>query len=441
MAEETGIVQDEGRAGPVESAALVVAAAGGDRAAAGQYLQRNMRMLMAMLRRIALSTMDPDDLLSDALTLLLAKWAQGAGPREHANAYVIATMRNRVKDELKSPRSRVTSTEELDDVAPAEADDHRMTELHREIAYVNRALALLSSDQRRVLIATVVEGRKPQELVEELGRPASAIYSLSRRARIALRRATLRVVLEDGAPRRCRHAAGTLPDTVQDTPEATPDFPGAAHVRECPRCRGAWARFTAISSTFGIVSLLVAGVVVIAPDGAQAAESPTANGPARTGGVRAEAARWIQGSTARILLGVGGTALVIAGATVTLSSLGGGDSGPSIPPAATFTVVPAVSGEGHSLDVRIDVDRPWSVDSLRIVLGGGLSVDAPPGGWECILETPVLVCRAEGDSPSGGVFRLRGEASGPATFDVTLVARVGDRILTAFERGSFPAVG
>lgn len=132
---------------------------------------------------------------------------------------------------------------------------------------------------------------------------------------------------------------------------------------------------------------------------------------------------------------------MIAGTTVSLSSLGGGDSGPSIPPAAAFTVVPVVSGGGHSLDVRIDVDRPWLVDSLRIVLGGGLSVDAAPGGWEYIPETPVLVCRAEGDSPSGGAFRLRGESSGPATFDVTLVARVGDRILTAFERGSFPAAG
>ncbi|WP_254791517.1 RNA polymerase sigma factor, partial [Curtobacterium sp. MCBA15_005] len=55
---------------------------------------------------------DPEDLLSEALVRLVEKWASGNGPSEHVNAYVIRSMRNRVIDELRSPRSKTDAVED-----------------------------------------------------------------------------------------------------------------------------------------------------------------------------------------------------------------------------------------------------------------------------------------------------------------------------------------
>ena len=76
-------------------------AASGDRAAAAEFFRQNQRMLRSMARRMASDVLDPEDLLSEAVTTLLERWARGAGPDRSIVAYLISTMRNRVIDELR----------------------------------------------------------------------------------------------------------------------------------------------------------------------------------------------------------------------------------------------------------------------------------------------------------------------------------------------------
>lgn len=94
-----------------------------------------------------------------------------------------------------------------------------------------------------MLKAVVVDGRKPGDLEGELARRAPAISSLLRRAKLSLRRATLRVVLEEDAPADCRRAAGDLPESVAVQMEDVSRSRGMAHIRTCDRCRAAWGRF------------------------------------------------------------------------------------------------------------------------------------------------------------------------------------------------------
>lgn len=257
--------------------AFAAAANAGDREAAGDYLRENLPYLTSMARWLAGGTLDPDDLTADCIANLLALWARGDGPTTHPNAYLIRAMRNRLIDERRSPRSRVVGITDHEMELPPEHLESREIDLHRELGFVRTALKSLPEDQQRVLTATVVEGRKPAELTGELNRSASAIYSLSHRAKANLRRATLQTVLLEDAPEECRSAAGRLPETVAADPDEAGDVVGTRHQRSCRRCRERWTRFSGMA-TLGLLTLLVVGNTVAAPAPAQAVEQPAARG-------------------------------------------------------------------------------------------------------------------------------------------------------------------
>jgi RNA polymerase sigma factor (sigma-70 family) len=252
------------------------AANAGDRDAAGIYLKENLQYLTSMARWLAGNTMDPDDLASECIANLLALWKRGKGPTAQPNAYLIRSMRNRLIDERRSPRSRVLGLSETEHQLPPQHLATRRIDLHREFQYVQDALLSLPDDQQRVLRATVIDGRKPAELSAELNRSPSAIYSLNHRAKASLRRATLQQVLSDGASRECRHAAARLPDTIAGSPDDVADLRATEHQRSCDRCRAAWARFSSMAA-LGILALLVAGNTVLQTTPANASEKLTAS--------------------------------------------------------------------------------------------------------------------------------------------------------------------
>ena len=221
---------------------LTQLAAEGDTEAAAQYLTANWEYLFRMANRVCGGVIDPDDLLAEAITALLARWRTGDGPTTGVNGYVVTSMRNRIIDELRSPRSKTSALEQVEDLAAPTAEGFRTAELHHEFALVRRAFDGLPSDQRDVLRATLLEGIKPRELEERLGRPATAIYSLTRRSSLSLRRAMLKEVLQDNAPEDCARNAARLPAVVPDNPDDATHSPAMDHIRTCERCRTAWAR-------------------------------------------------------------------------------------------------------------------------------------------------------------------------------------------------------
>ncbi len=110
-------------------------------------------------------------------------------------------MRNIVVDEYRASRSRdvplglegMPTDESVD-------DSLREIELDGEFTLIREAFRSLPEDQRKVLDAVTVHGRKPSELTSELGRNAAAVSNLLRRAKLALRRATLVSTLRRGTP-------------------------------------------------------------------------------------------------------------------------------------------------------------------------------------------------------------------------------------------------
>lgn len=415
------------------------AANAGDRDAAGKYLRLNLAYLSSMARWLARGAMEPDDLAAETITSLLAVWSQGKGPISNPNAYLIRSMRNRVIDERRSPRSRVQGISESEEELPPDQMITRDIDLHREYGYVRQALVSLPDDQQQVLRATIIDGRKPAELEGELGRSASAIYSLSHRAKAGLRRATLRVVLTDDAPERCRHAADRLPETIAGDVDDATDSVGMEHIRSCARCRGAWSRFSGMA-TLGIGTLLVAGNAVGGAAPAQASENPPSSDSAPpTPQVRPAIAKKITPLRVISLLGVVVGIVIIA---VTLPAVIGGilpgqkdAEGPGTPAAADLHVTTVASVPGRAtLTIELDADVAGDLGAV-LSLPAGVTVSQPPEGWSCELGDPVVTCRL--DASRDGTFELLdARADQTGTYRLELSGDSGGRGIAGFAEGT-----
>lgn len=414
---------------------LATAANRGDRAAAELYFTRNLPYLTsiaAWLVRDRGNILDSDDLASDAIAALIALWAQGKGPESGANAYVIRSMRNRLIDEFRAPRSRVTPLE-AERVEPSIEHSTREVDLHREFTYVKAALASLPSDQQAILVGTLVEGRKPGDLQVQLNRPASAIYSLNRRARVGLRRATLRVLLEENAPAECRHAAARLPDQVALTVEETNGGGGMDHVRTCARCRKAWARFGAMASTLGVCALFAVSGVLRAP-AAQASESELSPPrrdmpPSRVrSAVRVVQGHWVTiVSVAALVGGLGIAALSIPGVVAAINEA------KVVPVAADLQVTTRTTGDG-SAEMVAEYHAADPSSQYTVTLPEGVSFDSTPVDWDCEVSASTATCSTEGAMP--GRFGLIDSRERPiGNYRVEVNAEADGQAITGFAQG------
>lgn len=417
-----------------------VAANSGDLAAAGAYLERNLAYLSSIARWLArdsLGAVDPDDLAADAIANLLTLWSQGRGPLSNPNAYLIRAMRNRIIDAHRSPRSRVQGLTDSEAELPPQYMITRDIDLHREYAYVREALSSLPDDQQRVLRATVIDGRKPAELEEELGRPASAIHALSHRARAGLRRATLRVVLTEDAPEECRRAAGRLPKTTTTDVDESPDSIGMRHIRTCERCRAAWGRFGGMS-TLGLVSLLVAGSVFGGGGAAEASEDTSTPAESRTGPrARGRDAVTVWASIGGIIAGIAILAFSLPAAIGELASGGGASEGTSsstdAQQTADFEVTSVAGGEGRaSLEILLRIEGTLE---LTLSLPPGMTVAEYPAGWDCATRSDVVTC-ALGDEKAGTFELADGRADQSGVYRMELSGDHEGRHVAGFAQSS-----
>ncbi|MGM1017296.1 MAG: RNA polymerase sigma factor [Actinomycetota bacterium] len=398
---------------PATSDVVASAFVRGDHAVVAAYFRENAGVLLAMARRVALSTMDPEDLLADAIASLLAQWSKGVRTQKHINAYIVQSMRNRVKDELKSPRSRTHALELVED-SPAEPSPllHR-AELGNEIALVRKALARLPADQQAVLRETVVNGRKPGELEDVLGRPATAITALGVRAKQSLRRALLQVLISEGTEE-CQRAVRHVPNPVTQDLAAVDARGRPTHFANCEHCRRSWARFSALPSALGLTVLLVLGDALGAPaPAASAAED-----------VREEPASRPKRTRNVLLLGAGVIALAAATFT-TLFPLNVHSSGPNAD-VEVFREPVGDARVNYSVDLRVHADV-WQPKQATFSGPHAIGAIEPPSGWTCTIADTRAVCKAVADESSlaGFIVEYLGEVTVPA-FELQVVAVTSD---------------
>lgn len=197
----------------MSAAELVTRAACRERDAVGELLVRRMPMLATMAKRIASWRLDPDDLLADAISRLLEQWADGGVPHDNIDANLIRSMRKRVVDEVRSPRSRTSSLGSV----PEPVEEPVCFHLKSSCTGVRpcpRGPGPSVDRSAPGAQATIVDGRKPGDLVAESAALTARSTPLQHRTKAGRSRALPQTLLEQRDQPACRRCAHELPRTV-----------------------------------------------------------------------------------------------------------------------------------------------------------------------------------------------------------------------------------
>ena len=179
-----------------EDEALVVAMAGGDRAALAVLYERHSGLLLGLALRIVREKREAEDLLHD---VFLEAWrsAKDFDPkRGRVRTWLAIRMRSRALDLQKSARvSRNTGDAGLDVVV----DDSEGTS--PDHGRIRTALAELGQDQRKVLELAYFEGLSCTEIAERIAIPVGTVKS---RIAAGLDRLRVGLVVPEGPDRPAR---------------------------------------------------------------------------------------------------------------------------------------------------------------------------------------------------------------------------------------------
>ena len=216
-----------------------------DRAALGEYYAGNVGWLRPTAARIAGGVLGGDDLLSEATVAVITRIAQSTGTVANIGPYIVQSMRNAVKDELKSPRSRVLPLAEFAEVV---ADDDRAydrIDAGDERRLIGAAMGRLTAAEQHVLYAVVMLDRRPADVARELGRRADQTHTLLYRAKAKLRAGILRVLLDRHAEHPdCLRASSALPSRLPTGIDHLEQLePLATHARQCRGCTSALQQY------------------------------------------------------------------------------------------------------------------------------------------------------------------------------------------------------
>lgn len=406
---------------------LASKAADGDMEAAAEYLRSVLPRLRNIARSLARPPIDPEDVLSEAVTRLLAQWNRGAGPTEYAHAYIIRSMRNIITDELRSPRSRVRelpeeATEILDESSMHEI---RAVELSHEFAMVRTALAALPRDHQTVLQEIVVNGRKPSEMVDELERNAPAVSNLLKRAKAGLRRSILVESLRKGRADCAKNAPAVPKVPLSQWSEHDPRESGMEHVRSCDVCQSNWRRWTGLTALLGTATILALATQIATPSQASATEQPLSPPAARPRTNLWESLRTIQRvrSAAAQIKAAQLTAVALAGGglVVAASVVSGIVSQPSKPTGSLR--VDVVSTTALSIEFTVETDD-WQTQSIVIGLTNA-RIDDLPSDWDCTLTSVGARCQPGPGDVSGIVTFIPDSESAKVSYSIDAYAKAG----------------
>ncbi|MHC5795184.1 sigma-70 family RNA polymerase sigma factor [Lacisediminihabitans sp. FW035] len=229
--EETDSRADPGATASDES--LVALARGGDRGAFAQLWQRHARSGLRVARQFT-SSIDADDLVSEAYVRIYQRVLAGGGPDGAFRPYLYTTIRN-LASRWGGDRHDVNVDDIGDFEDPTAAEDPAAIALDRTLTV--RAFRALPERWQSVLWYTEVEGMDPHEVAPILGLTANGVAALSYRAREGLRKAWLQAHVSDAtASGECQWAIARLGDFARNGLTARERTRVSDHLATCARC-------------------------------------------------------------------------------------------------------------------------------------------------------------------------------------------------------------
>ena len=336
-------------------AELIESARSGDTRAFGELWQRHYRSAARVARQCT-SSIDADDLVSEAYARIFQRVLAGGGPVGAFRPYLYTTIRNLAATwgAQQSHNVQVDLIEDFEDERIP--DDPAAWALDRTLTA--QAFRSLPERWQTVLWYTEVEGMDPHEVAPIMGMTANGVAALSYRAREGLRKAWLQAHINDAqASGECQFVMGKLGEHTRDGLGERDRKRVEEHLTTCPRCAIVSEEVEEVGShlSFVLIPLLLGGVVgggvlaaMAAPSSAMAATaSATASSaaiPALPAAVHTVGAVATAGSTVAAPAVAGGLAFsastgTLVGSLAVAAALGGGLAvgvTASVPPAPTI---------------------------------------------------------------------------------------------------------
>ena len=318
---------------------LIANARSGDQGAFAELWRRHYRSGARVARQFT-SSIDADDLVSEAYTRIYQRVLAGGGPSGAFRPYLYTTIRN-----LASTWGAKSRDVQVDDIAdyedPTTIDDPVAVALDRTLTA--RAFRSLPERWQSVLWYTEVEGMDPHEVAPILGMSANGVAALSYRAREGLRKAWLQAhVSEAGVSEACKWTIARLGDNARHSLTAREQEKMSEHLATCAKCAIVSEEVDEVGSHLAMVLLPImlgagvggillgslshagaaaataaAGALPAVPASFTVLVAPAAFAPAVSGGLAMGAATGVSaliGSVAVVAAIGGGVALGLGGA-------------------------------------------------------------------------------------------------------------------------------
>ncbi|HVW01629.1 MAG TPA: sigma-70 family RNA polymerase sigma factor [Planctomycetaceae bacterium] len=150
-----------------------------DQEAWGRFVDLYSPLLYCWAQRAGLRDQDAADLVQEAMLLLVRKLPEFRyGPGDHFRGWLRTVLLNLYRDQLRRRHVQVADVDALDVPDPAGSSQFWEGEYHARLAA--RALELMRAQFAektwRACWATVVEGRSPLEVAEELQMSPNSVY-------------------------------------------------------------------------------------------------------------------------------------------------------------------------------------------------------------------------------------------------------------------------
>ena len=371
----------------------------GDQRAFAELWRRHYRSGARVARQFT-SSIDADDLVSEAYTRIYQRVLAGGGPTGAFRPYLYTTIRN-----LAATWGAKSRDVQVDDIAdfedPDTIDDPAALALDRTLTA--RAFRSLPDRWQSVLWYTEVEGMDPHEVAPILGMTPNGVAALSYRAREGLRKAWLQAHINDAsASGECQWAISRIGEharkglSVRDKERIT------FHLATCAKCTIINEEVDEVGSRLALVMLPimlggVAGGAMLSSFGhAGSAMAAAADAiPALPEAIGAGAAAATGGASALGLFGATTAPVALVGSLAVAVALGGG--------VIAVTTNEAGAGSGGETSSSSSSSTPPTDDAAAEPAAGGpiVALDSP----ETTLAPPVDPSNVDGvvDSAVGGV--------------------------------------
>ena len=399
------MAQQSSQGATTSDESLVLLARAGDRAAFAELWERHARSGLRVARQFT-SSLDADDLVSEAYTRIYQAILDGGGPNGAFRPYLYTTIRNLAS--RWGGNSRDVQVEDIDAF-----EDERLPEdpsaaaLDRSLTV--RAFRSLPERWQAVLWYTEVEGMDPHEVAPVLGITANGVAALSYRAREGLRKAWLQAhIFDAGATDDCRWTIQRLGENARhsltDREQARID----RHLLGCTKCGIISEEVEDVGSRLALVMLplLLGGTVggtllasLSAPAGAAAAQLAIPTMPPAFDALAVAGA-----GAPSVALGLGASstlaAPVLVGALALALVVGGG---------VTTALQPLIPADAAPAPLSQPLD---SAGPGEAVATSPERVVSPTDIPAAIVDSPGQAATGQVDGVVGGVKDVVGDVGG-----------------------------